>query len=241
MDFYKYEATENDFILTTNQKFNKEDITFLCDRHKGIGADGLINIDDNSFVTIYNQDGSQAAMCGNGLRCVGHLLTKTTNKSDHKVIINNKVAYISKINKDTFQISINTPLFIKQTANELKGYFIDVYNKHFVMLVDNVENFDFNDKIKDFSMKYHTNIEVVEITDKSNIKIRVYEYGVGETRSCGSGTIACFFLLLNFNLVNKEVNAMLKGGTLNVSYNNQGFFLKGKVKLIYKGELYNEL
>ena len=81
MLFYKMQATENDFILTINQKFDSMQVQKLCDNHTGIGADGLINIENQRDITIFNKDGSTALMCGNGLRCVAKLLNNLTSKN----------------------------------------------------------------------------------------------------------------------------------------------------------------
>ena len=241
MQFYKYEATQNDFILTLNQSFESDQIQKLCDVHQGIGADGLINIDQMRNITIYNQDGSKAAMCGNGLRCVAHLLYTLTAQSNHKVQINEKEVYLTYINQDCTQLSMQSPRFIKKKSDEYAGYFIDAGNTHFVLFTDHIDSFEFDKQLKSFSTLHHCNIEVIQQIDKENVKMRVYEYGVGETRSCGSGALASFFLLLLFQLCKPLLNIHTSGGTLQAFVNNEGYFLKGPVHFIYQGEYEHEL
>ena len=81
MEFYKLEANGNDFIITILDKPTYYNISLLCNRNKGIGSDGYINIDNKFNVSIFNSDGSKANMCGNGLRCLVKLLNHLTNKN----------------------------------------------------------------------------------------------------------------------------------------------------------------
>ncbi len=240
MQFYKYEATQNDFILTLNQTFEPKQVQKLCDVHQGIGADGIINIDQLRIITIYNKDGSKAAMCGNGLRCVSHLLYDLTAQSNHKVQVLEKEIYLSYLKKDYAQLSMQSPCFIKKKNKDFPGYFIDVGNLHFVQFTDHIDSFFFDEKLKNFSKENHCNIEVIQQIDKENIKMRVYEYGVQETQSCGSGALACFYLLYQFQLCKNNLKIHVPGGILEVFVNNEGYFLKGPVHFLYKGEIDNE-
>lgn len=241
MIFYKYEATQNDFILTLDKEFNKTQIKDLCNVHKKIGADGLININNLKEVTIYNQDGSKANMCGNGLRCVAHLLHRLTNKDKHTVIVNNKEYEITYLDDNNAMVKIDVPIFINKKSNLSDGYYVDTNNLHFVMLVNNLESFKFDDRIIDFSKNNHCNVEIITIISNNEFKMRVYEYGVGETSSCGSGAIASFYVLRKFNLISENASCILKGGTLKLVDKNDYFLLNGNVNLVYKGELIDEL
>ena len=241
MEFYKYEATQNDFILTLNQNFSETQIQKLCDVHQGLGGDGLINIDNMRDITIYNRDGSKALMCGNGLRCVAHLLYELTAQNNHKVKIGPQEIYLTYLQAHQTQISLQSPTFIKKNTTQYMGYFIDVGNTHFVMFVDDVKHFIFDDSLQKFSKDHHCNIEIIKQIDSQNIQARVYEYGVGETKSCGSGALASFYLMLSFKLCHQELSVHLPGGVLTVFNNNQGFFLKGPVHYLYKGEYNHEL
>lgn len=238
MQFYKMEATENDFILTLNQKFTSIDIQRLCNRYSGIGADGLININNNRDITIYNQDGSTAAMCGNGLRCVAKLLHDLTQKNSFRVFIEGNPINI-EYTYPYAKIIFEQPYFIKRKADE--GYFVDVKNKHFVKIIDNVQNFVFDESIKEFVQYHQCNYEIVEIKNKNLVNLRIYEYGVGETKSCGSGAIATFFVLNEFLLVNDSIRIIVNGGELKVSKINHQYILEGDVTTIYKGEFLDVL
>lgn len=233
MLFYKMQATENDFILTINQKFDSMQVQKLCDNHIGIGADGLINIENQRDITIFNKDGSTALMCGNGLRCVAKLLNNLTSKNEFRVFIEGNPIYLQC--KDDFAtIKFEKPYFIKKKCDD--GFFVDVKNKHFVKIVENIENFIFDENIKKFVRENHCNYEVVEIVNKSFLKMRIFEYGVGETNSCGSGAIAVFFALNEFLMVDDCVKINVPGGILQVYKKEQNYFLKGEVVTIYKGE-----
>ncbi len=240
MKFYKYEATQNDFILTLNQTFTSEEIQKLCDVHQKIGADGVINITHLREITIYNQDGSPAHMCGNGLRCVSHLLYELTAQKKHIVTINNHEYALNYLSPDTAEVILPIPSMVKKKSSLLNGYFIDVKNLHYVILVDDIKNFIFDDQIKNFSTENHCNIEIVSIQDANTLNMRVYEYGVGETRSCGSGAIAAFYLLRQFHMLDAIANIHLPGGTLKIADKNDFYVLTGPVHYLYTGELQHE-
>lgn len=233
MIFYKMQATENDFILILNQKLNSMQVQRLCDRHVGIGADGILNIDNQQDITIYNQDGSTASMCGNGLRCVAKLLHDLTKEKEFRVFIEGnpiRIAY----EKNNGKIYFDKPYFLKKKLEY--GFFVDVKNQHFVQIVKDIDNFVFSKEIEKFVKEHQCNYEIVEIIDKNNVKIRVFEYGVGETNSCGSGTIAAFFVLNEFLMIEDEALFHFFGGTLKVKREEEYYILEGEVSLVFKGE-----
>ena len=149
MDFYKLEATGNDFILTLLNNTDNLNISSLCDRNTGIGADGLINIDPYYNVTFYNADGSKANMCGNGLRCVSKLLSFLTNKKDNIVYLNNIQTSINQVKSNLACISMPMPLMIKQ--NDF--YLVNLTNQHMIILTNDAINYKFNEEQLNYSLK----------------------------------------------------------------------------------------
>ena len=221
--FYKLEASGNDFIIFIDVDYKTINISKLASRNYGVGADGIIFIDSFYNVKIFNADGSNALMCGNGMRCLCKLLSFLTNCNEHLVYINNKEINLTKVNNDEYKVEMPIPFFV---------------NNHIVYLKKNIDNIEFTDKDIELSKNEKANIHYVSLVDKNNFKIKTYEYGVGKTKACGTGSIASFFTLLMLNKVEDEANAMQDGGIIKCSIKNNKYFLEGNANLIYKGEIY---
>lgn len=234
MIFYKLQATGNDFIILLNEKIAQENVSKLCNTHTGIGADGLISIDKNNNIEIYNNDGSFANMCGNGLRCVSKLLSTINNQDKNTVFIKNTPYDLLQINETLAKISMPNPMMLEYE----NGYYVTLANNHYVILTNSIDKFIFNNSLYEISNKRKCNIHIVEIVNKNEIKMKSYEYGVGFTNSCGSGSLAAFFCLYMLDKVNNHIKVSQPGGNVFCSYENNKYYICGEVKLIYKGELY---
>lgn len=233
MEFYKLEANGNNFIVTINNNDLSKDIVRMCSEKYGIGADGYLNIDSNFNVSIFNKDGSTANMCGNGLRCLVKLLNTLTNEKSFTFFVNGKSIY-SYIENSLCAIAIDSPILLKQS----NGYYINLMNNHFIMFKKDVQNYVFTDKDIDFSKSNNCNIHAIEIINKRKIKIKTYEYGVGVTTSCGSGSICAFFVCNMLGKVGNSAEILTDGGSLFVEMSNNKYILKGVSNLIFKGEYY---
>ena len=233
MEFYKLEANGNDFIITILDKTTDYNISLLCNRYKGIGADGYINIDNKFNVSIFNSDGSKANMCGNGLRCLTKLLNFLTNKDTFTYYLDGS-EILANIEDNEISITMPSPMMIKQD----NGYYVNLLNNHYIELVKNINSFSFNDTHIQISNDNKCNVHAVEITNTNQIKIKSFEYGVGETLSCGSGSMCAFYVCYMLNKVNKEVNVISSGGKLTCKCENGKYILKGNANYIYKGEYY---
>lgn len=234
MTFYKLQATGNDFILLIDENINNLDIKQLCNRNFAIGADGVITIDSYYNVKIYNQDGSEAKMCGNGMRCVSKLLSYLTNKNENSVYLNNTKVDLIQLDDNNAKVSMPYPMMVSFE----NGYYVSLLNYHYVLLTNSLNDFKFDEHLFELSNKNKCNIHIVEILNKNEIKMKSYEYGVGFTKSCGSGSLASFYALFMLDKVNDKIKVIQEGGTLNCMYDNNQFYLCGEVKLIYKGETY---
>ena len=236
MTFYKLEATGNDFIVIIAENNDSFNYKKLCNRHLGIGADGLILIDQYLNIKIYNADRSKAKMCENGLRCVCKLLSYLTNNNEHTITLENEQIQLKQISETEAFTLMPTPLMLFSNG----GYFVSLLNNHYIILTNKVDSFKFNSSHKAILEKNKCNIHAVEVINSSTIKMKSLEYGVGETKSCGSGSIASFFLLYMLNKVDKKVKVIQQGGTLTCFVKNNKYYLQGNVNLLYKGELINE-
>ena len=233
MEFYKLQANGNDFILTISDDATMLNIPTLCNRYTGIGADGYINIDNKFNVSIFNADGSKAKMCGNGLRCLVRLLYHLTN-NDRFTFYLEGTEVIGYLLDNDYAIEINSPMMVKQN----EGYLVNLLNNHYVFMVKEIENFSFETTHKNIAIDNKCNIHAIEIIDKSTFKIKTYEYGVGETLSCGSGTIASFYVGYMLNMLNKKVDVLSSGGPLKCFIKNNKYILQGPATLVYKGDYY---
>ena len=172
-------------------------------------------------------------MCGNGLRCLVKLLSSLTNENSFTFYLNGKEIYGYK-EDDLYAISMDSPILIKQND----GYFVNLMNNHFVTFNKDVENYSFTNKDIEFSDKNKCNIHILNVINSKQIRIKTYEYGVGQTTSCGSGSICSFFVCNILDKVSNKVEIISDGGTLYVELINNKYILKGPASLIYKGEYY---
>lgn len=253
--FFKYQGTGNDFILFDNRTsfFNKSDkdlIEKLCDRKFGIGADGLMlleNHDIYDFKMVYfNSDGKESSMCGNGGRCIVafayHLgiggLTMDFEAIDgyHQAEINNEIVSLKMIPVNEVEV-FNSHVFLNTGS------------PHHIEVVQDVFEIDVLDRGASirWGEPYNSEGSNVNFISKSNENawhIRTYERGVeNETLSCGTGVTAAAIALHKIGLTHsKELSLLTQGGKLNVrfdtdseSYNN--VWLSGPANFVFKGEV----
>ncbi len=252
IDFYKYHGTGNDFIMIdgrTGIELSTEQIQFLCDRHFGIGSDGLLivrNSHDYDFrMQFYNPDGSEGSFCGNGARCI----VKFAKQLD---IIANKCFFIAKDGIHKAQIiNENVQLQMIDVA-DYKIYddliYLNTGTQHAVVFVDDIDRIDIKNsatKIR-FDQRFApqgTNVNFIQ-KYKDGIKIRTYEKGVeAETLSCGTGVVASSLAYaLEHKIEKGRIRVKAKGGDLSVDFekNETGFekiFLTAQAKLVFFGEI----
>ena len=251
--FSKYQGTGNDFIIINNISnfFPKDDnklISKLCDRKFGIGADGLILIDNHSSLPFemiyYNSDGFIGSMCGNGARCSVHFsflnkIIKSKTKFNAFDGIHNGI-----VDHDLINISMSDVIGFEKYEDYL---FIDSGSPHLVKYVQDVNSIDLinvSQKIQ-HSNQFNEGVNVNFISKNSDnsFQIRTYERGVeDETLSCGTGAVALAVCLeINSKINNDKVLIYTKGGELKVSLKKiestySDIWLSGGVELVYSGE-----
>lgn len=275
MKFTKMEGIGNDYVYVD---CTKEEITdpyrvaqIVSKRHFGIGSDGLILIKKSEIadfkMEIYNADGSQAEMCGNGIRCVAKYvydkgLTNKTNISVETLagikyleltVENNKVKKVKvdmgepileaeKIPVKAKESPV-TNLKLKAADKEFTFTCVSMGNPHAVTIIENVENFDVAkygsllEKNEAFPKK--SNIEFIEILDRKNIKMRVWERGAGETLACGTGSCAATVSCVLNNVTENKINVHLLGGKLTIEWNkkNNHVYMTGPATTVFEGEI----
>ncbi|MEW6774612.1 MAG: diaminopimelate epimerase [Bacteroidota bacterium] len=254
--FSKYQGAGNDFIIIDNRlqkiQLSTQQINFLCNRHFGIGADGLMLLENSSvadFKMIYfNSDGKESSMCGNGGRCIvafaQHNGIITKNNTTFEAI--DGLHYAEILNNENVRLQMQDVSEIKKISND---YILNTGSPHFVRLVDNVESINVLEegrKIRYSETFYEKGINVnfLQIIDKHNVKVRTYERGVeNETLSCGTGVTAAALVTAEiFQLTKDNIQIQTSGGTLFVDFEKQNntyknIFLTGNATLIFKGEI----
>ncbi|GAB3417897.1 diaminopimelate epimerase [Niabella aquatica] len=253
MHFYKYQGAGNDFVIVDNREINyrhlsQEAIRSICDRRFGIGADGLMMLNQKpgyDFEMIYyNADGGEGSMCGNGGRCIVRFAHDTgIDRSRFKFLavdgehladikdglVSLKMIDVSDINKFETHSVLNTgsPHYVKQVNNLAVT---DVYTEG--------RKIRYSDEFKEEGI----NVNFVEVMNDGSLKVRTYERGVeNETFACGTGATAAALVFYKneegFNVIDIEV----LGGRLSVSYNRNAdgsyndIWLKGPAVKVYEG------
>lgn len=273
--FSKMIASGNDFIVVDRRKsFSIRDISKLavkiCNRKYGIGADGLLILERskkaNVKMRIFNPDGSEPDMCGNGVRCISLWVRSKNRNPESKIIrIETKAGIVkARVSKDKVKIKMMDPkdikilLPIKIGNRSIKVNFINTGVPHTVIFVEgldkiNVVNIGRQIRFHKRFMPEGTNVDFVEILDDSNIKLRTYERGVeDETLACGTGSVAAA-LISNLEGLNTLVHNKITG-TLNVHTRSgeslrvefkrndvNGFenvWLEGRASIVYSGVYY---
>ena len=263
IEFYKYHGTGNDFIMIDNRQGNfdiqdKERIKLLCDRHFGIGADGLILLESSSkadcFMNYYNADGIVAEMCGNGVRCTAKFFLgqeKIQVKEGEEVLVDTRDGIKKvKVNKDqTFSVNMGTPKFSHAdfpknslAFQEIEFEFVSMGNPHAVGIVKNLSEINISDigpKIENHPLfPNKINVELVEKVSDSHFRVKVWERGSGETLSCGTGACAVYAILKKENSNLGETTLEFPGGNLYLSQNKEGeIILRGETIFVFKGEM----
>lgn len=273
--FTKMQGLGNDYVYidAINQKIENESslAQFVSNRHFGIGSDGLILIcksDVADFkMRMFNSDGSEAEMCGNGIRCVGKfvydkgLTNKTTVKIEtlagiKTLILNTKDGKVETARVDMGEpileaekiqvISNEKPvknLILNAQGKEFKFTCVSMGNPHAITIVDNTEKFDVEKYGKvleiDKAFPRKTNVEFAQILDRNNIKMRVWERGAGETLACGTGACATAVACNLNGLTDRRVNIELLGGTLQIEWNEEDnhVYMTGPAVTVFEGIL----
>ncbi|MCF6222228.1 MAG: diaminopimelate epimerase [Flavobacteriaceae bacterium] len=257
INFYKYQGTGNDFVIIDNRasvfpKENTQLINKLCDRKFGIGADGLLLLENSvsfDFKMVYfNANGKLGSMCGNGGRCIVAFANKLgVITSNARFEANNKL-YLATIENNMVSLTMNDVSLIETYENHI---FINTGSPHHVIFENEVATIDVFQKGKEIRngspyFKEGTNVNFVEQINPNTFKVRTYERGVeDETLSCGTGVTAVAIASHKSNKSNSNnINLQTLGGNLEVSFdfdNNcyKNIVLKGPATFVFKGQIAN--
>ena len=254
LSFYKYQGTGNDFILFDNRSlsFPKNDtklVARLCDRKFGIGADGLMLLEDDDSsdfrMVYYNADGREGSMCGNGGRCM-------VDFAHYLGIIKDTATFNAVDGLHTAQWEPGNVKLQMQNVADIKEkpqyVFLDTGSPHHVQLIENIEDYDVHGEGKRLRYGLYgesgSNINFVEQLKEDTFAVRTYERGVeAETLSCGTGVTAVALGMHHLGKTSKDTIALkTRGGVLEVGFKNtengyEEISLRGPVSQVFQGTI----
>ena len=252
LDFYKYQGAGNDFIFIDNRngifpKDNNELVIHLCDRHFGIGADGLILIENDSeydFKMVYFNADSSQTMCGNGARCAVafakklHIIDTTTK------FLAYDGPHHAKVNQDK---TVSLGMIDVENVDVQKDHvFTNTGTLHHIEMVENLSEYPVVEDGRKIRYEVYgkdgSNVNFVEQVNENTFQIRTYERGVeDETLACGTGVTAAAIAMHKIGKTNESsVNLNAEGGKLNVSFDvvdgvYKNVILTGPAEFIFQG------
>ena len=273
MKFTQMHGCGNDYVYVNLFEEKIDDYAKMSikvsDRHFGIGSDGLITIGPSDCadfrMRIFNADGSEAEMCGNGVRCVGKYVYdhKLTDKKEVDVEtgagIKHLILNVKNDKVETVRVDMGEPVFnakdipvaldmdkvvdypITVGDREWKMTCVSMGNPHAVVFIDNVKEFQIEkygplfENNKMFPKR--TNTEFVEIISDSEVSMRVWERGSAETWACGTGTCACVLACILNGYTKDRVLVHLLGGDLTIEYDRASnhVFMTGPATEVFNG------
>ena len=225
--FYKYEASGNDFILIEDYHEDYQELAKkLCEAHYSIGADGLIVYLNNPLeMKIFNKDGSNAKMCGNGLRIFAYHHYLKTKETKFNVIVSGEEKECL-IKDDLITIALGEGKNFKKIGD---NHYIELGVPHIITFHEDFCNLS-------NVMLQNANIDYVKVYDQKSFQIKTCERGVGYTKACGSGAGAAFLILRSLGLIDKMATVYFDNDAALI-YEDEKIYLSGKVKLVFRGEM----
>jgi diaminopimelate epimerase len=274
MKFWKMHGLGNDYVVIDNRDEKIGDAEAvklakkLCERKFSVGADGLLLVSDSSVadvkMRIFNADGSEAEMCGNGIRCFAKYCYENdvVKKDQFKVetMAGVKHVWLTLKNQEvkTVKVDMGVPNW-DRSALPMKGkgpcvnedfeldeeYYkitcLSMGNPHCIIFVENVEEFPVEyigpiiENLENFPKR--TNVGFVQVLNKNELKLRVWERGCGETFACGTGACAAAAAANRLSKVGSKVTVHLLGGDLQVDI-AEHLFMSGAAEKVFEGKLF---
>ena len=265
LPFRKMHGLGNDFVVLDARarplSLSESQVQAIADRRTGVGFDQLLIIepaqkDGDAFMTVRNADGGVVSSCGNGARCVADLVMADTGKDT--VVLETLAGPVSASHGEDGQVAVDIgsakldwqdiPLAMEENTGHLdivvgslsNPVAVSMGNPHVVFFVKDVEAVDLarlGPMIETHALfPNRTNVEVVEVLDRSHMRMRVWERGVGITQACGTGACAVGVAGVRRNLTDRAVTVTLDGGDLQIVWREDGHvIMTGPVSYSYDG------
>ena len=275
MKFTKMHGIGNDYVYVNCLKENVENPSEVAikisDRHFGIGSDGLILIKPSDVadgkMEMYNADGSQGDMCGNGIRCVAKYMYDygITDKTSISVETKSGIKYLDLTLKngkvDTVKVNMGAPILkaseipvisekeqvisepVTIDGKEWKITCVSMGNPHAITYIDDVKHLEIEKIGPKFEnheiFRDRVNTEFVHVIDRNTVEMRVWERGSGETYACGTGACAVAVSSILNGLTEEEVTVKLLGGDLKIFWNREEnrVYMTGSATKVFDGEI----
>ena len=268
--FSKMHGLGNDFLVTDNiaqtlPNFSKKIIAKLADRNFGVGFDQMLIIEKSDTTNIdfnyriLNADGSEVGQCGNGARCLARYISMRglSNKKNLKVKTLSETFSLQMLSEDTCLVNMPKPILqpqkVPSSFNQISQSYevfgrqvgiLSMGNPHCILVEDDVENINITSLAKKIQnskfFPQSVNVSFMQIIDTNNIRLRVYERGVGESLACGSGACASVVYGILIGLLNQKVSVKLNGGDLDISWSgnlDNGVQMIGKASYVFDGQI----
>lgn len=262
MHFTKMHGLGNDYLYVYGEV--PDNISSLSqklsDRHFGVGSDGMIYISPSKVadfkMRIFNADGSEAKMCGNGIRCVGKYvydkgytdktnLTVETLSGIKTLRMQARSGKVKSVTVDMGQSEVSDEVELCVDDKTVSGTPVSVGNPHFVIFVDDIENaplYTMGPLIeKHEAFPNGVNVEFVQVIGEDQLRMRVWERGSGVTMACGTGACASTAAAIKKGYCRSHapVTVMLDGGILEISVGDNGkVMMTGPADSVYEGEVF---
>ena len=274
IEFVKSHGAGNDFVLIEDLEdrfgvLTPDLVAALCDRHKGVGADGLIRItrspNADFFMDYYNADGGVAEMCGNGIRCLAKyvadrgITAADTLRVETRAGVKDLVLYRDDTGLvDRVRVDMGAPILERERipvagdgdplhvvldvgGTRFEAACVSMGNPHAVVFVDRLAGIPverFGPALEtDPAFPAKTNVEFTEVLSPSEVRVRVWERGVGETQACGTGACATAVAGSLRGLTGRNVAVRMPGGTLDIEWTEETTYLTGPVVEVFSGTL----
>jgi diaminopimelate epimerase len=262
IEFLKGHGTQNDFVLLPDPAgrldLTEARVAALCDRHRGLGADGVLRVVRAAalgepsagewFMDYRNADGSIAEMCGNGTRVFARYLVESGLETEGEFVIGTRAGDRPLVVHPDRSVTVRMgPATITGTSvtvvagRPFSGVAVNVGNPHLVSLIDgDVADLDLRDQ-PDFDhdvFPHGVNLEFVNRLGEGALRMRVHERGVGETRACGTGTVAAVAAALHLAGTDTGASTVdVPGGRVEVTVSRGDSTLSGPAEIVARGEI----
>lgn len=265
MRFWKMEAAGNDFVIFDgrNQKIREinELAKKLCDRHFGIGADGILFCESSSIADVkmnyYNSDGSRGEMCGNGIRCLSRYVyeNKIVGKTTMTIETDNGIKEIVLTVDEKNQVSsVQVQMGKAEWEKEFQEERVEIEGKEFVFyrvtvgvphIAILVEDFMKDEELNYWGSRLEkhslfpkkTNVNFVKLLNTKEVQIKTWERGAGRTLGCATGCSSCGVILQRLQKISGEAHFYTEGGDVFVEVKDDVVMIYGKANFIFAGDI----
>ena len=267
-NFEKWQGCGNDFVIIDSREdkkiLNAEEVVKVCDRHFGIGADGVIYVLPSTVadvrMRIFNADGTEPEMCGNGIRCFAKFIAEKNPVESLKVETGAGILTV-KIEKNFVTVDMGEPILegekipvegfgnkkvvgekIEVAGKIFKMTCVSMGNPHCVIFVDDLQEIELEKIGRQFEthkfFPRHTNTEFVQVVGENKLLMRVWERGSGITLACGTGACATAVAANLNNFAGKNCEVILDGGTLKIEWRDDNhIFMTGAAEKVFTGQI----